>query len=274
MSTRPVQTQTRTNTMQAALVISVLALLVLLAVEGSSVDAVAQQETGAAPGPVSPEQQAWEAQVPEDLREYAGFRFVKEDPALPRVLLIGDSISIGYTPEVQKRLAGKANVLRIPVNGGATKRGVEEVSKWLGEKKWDVIYFNFGLHDLKRLVNGKMDVAGDNQTSLEDYEKNLETIVALLQKTGAKLIWASTTPVPDGAGGRLRGDDVKYNAVAAKVMQKHGIPIDDLYSIVLPELEKYQLPENVHFKEEGSEFLGEQVARVIDEALKAPKPKP
>ena len=77
------------------------------------------------------------------------FETVKDDPTLPRVLLIGDSISIGYTPATRKLLAGKANVHRIPTNGGPTDNGTKNIKQWLGDGKWDVIHFNFGLHDIK-----------------------------------------------------------------------------------------------------------------------------
>src|SRR5258708_38523820 len=75
-----------------------------------------------------------------------------DDPALPRVLIIGDSISIGSTDPVRELLHGKANVHRISENGGPTSNGVKKIDQWLGggkDAKWNVIIFNFGLHDLK-----------------------------------------------------------------------------------------------------------------------------
>src|ERR1051325_9877533 len=77
------------------------------------------------------------------------FAPVTDRPGLPRVLLIGDSISIGYTVTVQKALAGKANVHRIPENGADTVNGLKKIESWLGDSHWDVIHFNWGLHDLK-----------------------------------------------------------------------------------------------------------------------------
>ena len=64
------------------------------------------------------------------------FAPVEDDPELPRVLLIGDSISIGYTVPTRELLAGVANVHRIPVNGGPTTRGVEAIDEWLGGEPW------------------------------------------------------------------------------------------------------------------------------------------
>ena len=77
---------------------------------------------------------------------------IKDVPGLPRVLLIGDSISLGYTMQVRQMLQGKANVHRPPANCGPTTLGVEKIDHWLGKEHWDVIHFNWGLHDLIRLM--------------------------------------------------------------------------------------------------------------------------
>ena len=197
---------------------------------------------------------------------------VEDAPGLPRVLLIGDSISIGYTLAVREELKGKANVHRPATNCGPTTTGVSQIDKWLGDGKWDVIHFNFGLHDLKFVDDqGKNSPPdkGHPQVSADDYQKNLETLVARMKKTGAKLIFATTTPVPPGADARIKGDEEKYNEIAAGVMKKHGVAIDDLYAFALPNLAEIQLPANVHFKPEGSKTLGKQVASEILKALES-----
>lgn len=187
------------------------------------------------------------------------FATVKDDPALPRVLLLGDSISIGYTVPTRETLAGKANVHRAPTNCGPTTTGVKQLDRWLGDGRWDVIHFNFGLHDLKQ-------IDGKHQVPIDQYEQNLREIVARLKKTNARLIWCSTTPVPaPGTDGppRKSEDVVAYNAVAKKVMDENGIPIDDLYAFALPQLEKIQRPANVHYTAQGSAVLAQQVAASI-----------
>jgi hypothetical protein len=205
-------------------------------------------------------------------RSNPAFAKVIDDPALPRVLLIGDSISIGYTLPVRELLKGKANVHRIPVNGGPTTRGLESLDEWLGDGKWDVIHFNWGLHDLKYVdeKGALVDASqGMQQVPLEEYERNLRTLVERLQQTGARLVWRSTTPVPEGAVGRAPGDAARYNAVAAKIMNEAGIPIDDHYAYCLPRLAQMQRPANVHFTPEGSRLLAQQVATAIEQALQA-----
>ena len=190
-----------------------------------------------------------------------------EEKVLPNVLIIGDSISMGYTQPVKELLAGKAHVERPPANGGATALGLEKLSDWLGDTHWDVIHFNWGLHDIKHMKDGKLDLAGEQVAGLDQYSKNLEELVRRLKATGARLIWASTTPVPEGAAGRLAGDEVRYNQAAKTIMKKNGVAINDLHSRVKPCLGKYQQPRNVHFTPEGSKFLAEQVAAKILKAL-------
>jgi acyl-CoA thioesterase-1 len=203
------------------------------------------------------------AKSPKKAAPDPAFAAVKDDPSLPRVLLIGDSISIGYTVPTRDLLKGKANVHRIPTNGGPTINGLKNLDKWLGGGKWDVIHFNWGLHDLRFMEDGK------HQVPIDQYEKNLRELVARLKKTGAKLIWASTTPVPEGKLNPPRkGDDVvAYNAVAKTIMDENQIAMDDLYAFVLPKVDTIQLPSNVHFKAEGYKALAEQVAKSILTAL-------
>ncbi len=204
------------------------------------------------PGPIRAQDANTELAPPEDT------------PGLPRVLLIGDSISKGYTLPVRALLKGAANVHSIPVNGGSTSRGVEQIDSWLGKGKWDVIHFNWGLHDLKYMGDGS------KQVDLDIYERNLGRLVKRLQSTEAKLIWASTTPVPDAqvSPPRKNAEVQEYNAVAARIMVKHGVPVNDLYAFALPRLADLQREANVHFLPEGSRLLAEQVASAIEKQLK------
>jgi hypothetical protein len=198
---------------------------------------------------------------------------IEDVPGLPRVLLIGDSISIGYTVPVRELMQGKANIHRPLTNCGPTTKGIAEIDKWLGKEKWAVIHFNWGLHDLKYMGPQGQNLADPQasdsrqQASIDEYEANLRKLVARLKKTGAKLVWRSTTPVPEGAHGRVPGDSAKYNAVAKKVMDEHNIAIDDQYSFALERLKEIQRPANVHFTPEGSRELAKQTMLAIDRAL-------
>ena len=193
---------------------------------------------------------------------------VADVAGLPRVLLIGDSISMGYTLPVRELLAGKANVHRPLTNCGPTIRGLEQIDAWLGDGRWDVIHFNFGLHDLKVMDDGK------HQVPLDQYEKNIRQIAQRLKKTGAKVIWCSTTPVPESSSPPRHNQDVlAYNAAAKKIADEFGFAVDDLYEFALPQLKKIQLPNNVHFTPEGSKVLAKQVAESIEKTI-GPSPRP
>jgi len=194
---------------------------------------------------------------------------------LPKVLLLGDSISIGYAKATIALLKDVANVQRAKANCGDTKSGLKYLKRWLGTTNWDVIHFNWGLHDLcyrhpDSKVYGHRDKAkGTIAVPLDQYEKNLEELVQRLKETGASLIWASTTIVPEGEAGRHVGDEIKYNAVARRIMERHDVTINDLRALTAtfpPKL--FSAPGDVHFKKEGSLRLARQVAESVKEALR------
>jgi lysophospholipase L1-like esterase len=213
---------------------------------------------------LSPAAQAWEKVLQDQLGSFylplhkkdkiAGrsnaWDFVQDVPGLPRVLLIGDSVSRGYTQAVRQALAGKANIHRAPANCGPTASGLKNLEVWLGDGRWDVIHFNFGIHD--------------RNTPVQDYLSRLETIVQRLQATGARLIWASTTPIPDDpAKKQSAASIVERNAAAASLMAKHGIAVNDLFTAITPRLADLQNPNDVHFNAAGYDFLGARVAEAV-----------
>jgi acyl-CoA thioesterase-1 len=198
---------------------------------------------------------------------------IVEKEGLPRILILGDSISIGYTIPVRTRLKERANVLRPAENCGDTSTGLARLNTWLaaGNGNWDVIHFNFGLHDLKYLDakgNYVSPEIGTQVTSLIQYEDNLRKIVSRLKQTKAKLIFATTTPVPIGAKGRLSEDPERFNAAARRVMQEEHIEINDLFEKILTRQTELQQPKNVHFTDAGYEMLSVSVASSIEAALR------
>jgi acyl-CoA thioesterase-1 len=124
----------------------------------------------------------------------------------------------------------------------------------LGDGHWDIIHFNFGIHD--------------RGTPLPDYTKRLEQLIVRMQKTGAKLMWANTTPIPDEpTKGYKASTIVEHNQAAAEVMKRYQIPVDQLFEAVTPRQAELQLPHDVHFKPEGYDFLGQEVAKAITTIL-------
>jgi len=201
---------------------------------------------------------------------------------LPKVLLIGDSISIGYTPVVQQLLQGVADVSHPPGNCQFTGNGLKYIQHWLGTQQWAVVHFNFGIWDTHLLYNtngllvskesGPQPMPGTHlRYTPDEYRDNLANLVTILEDTGAKLIWASTTPVTSRKGARFN-DILTNNVNAATLMQAHNIAIDDLYAFVLPNVKAWQHADGCHYNKEGSAQLGKQVADAIQQALTQPKP--
>lgn len=194
---------------------------------------------------------------------------------LPGVLLLGDSICGGYGPMVQKALQGEADVMYIS-HCADTANGLKNLDAWLGDRKWRVIHFNFGLHDMKYVDAKGERTSPDKGTQLippEAYEKNLTELLARLKRSGAALVWGTITPVPAGANGRVQGDEVKYNAIAKRVMEANGIAVNDLCGALGtgPALEDLRRERNnVHFKPKGYKVLADAVSGGIRTALRQP----
>ena len=152
---------------------------------------------------------------------------------MPKVVLIGDSIRMGYAPLVAKLLDGKAIVISQSVNGEDSGNVLRHLDEWVISEKPDVVHVNAGLHDLKLTDR-------TYQVPLVEYQKNLRTIVERIRKeTNAKVIFATSTPIIDSlhaqrkAGfDRFEADVQKYNIAAVSVMKQAGVPINDLHEVI------------------------------------------
>jgi lysophospholipase L1-like esterase len=195
---------------------------------------------------------------------------IENVPGLPRVLLLGDSIAMGYLLPVRASLQGRANVHGAPENCGDTARGLRRLETWLGGEPWEVIHFNFGLHDLKYLdAHGNYVAPSEGKvvSTLLQYEAHLRELVARLKRTGATLIYATITPVPAGTLARIEHAEVAYNAVARRVMLDAGIAINDLHALAAEQPTEFQRPKDVHFTEAGYRRLGEAVSASVAAVL-------
>lgn len=187
--------------------------------------------------------------------------------APPKVVLIGDSIRLGYAPKTAELLEGKAVVINPPENGGDSANVLAHLAEWVIERKPDVVHLNCGLHDLK-----KFKADGRYQVDLERYAGNLRQIVARIrQETDAALVFATTTPIRDADHARRGADfdrfeaDVrKYNARAVAIMGELGVPVHDLHGIVgEDEAGSMFKADGTHFTSDGSSRLAEAVADCV-----------
>jgi lysophospholipase L1-like esterase len=196
---------------------------------------------------------------------------------MPTIVLIGDSIRMGYQETVRQELAGAAEVWGPPENGQHTVNVLAHLHPWVFVRKPDLVHVNAGLHDLKTVAFEERE----NLVPLEAYRRNVRTILRLIRdRAGARVIWALTTPVQEArhraAHSRARdfvryaADVAAYNEAARAVCADLGVPVNDLHAAALEAgLERVQGEDGVHFRPEGCQVLGRAVAAGIRAALGA-----
>ena len=212
-----------------------------------------------------------------------------DSSSLPRVLLLGDSSSLGYTPFVQKKLEGKAFVTRPQCNCGPSEFYLRErgnIGEWLGSTLWDVIHVNFGIWD-HHFINEKEDIFFYSfhkaqldsrpieerigivesmgfhlRTTAQEYEENTRTILADIRAHARKVVFALSTPVPLYYETLYTTDCIaEYNDIAVKVCREMDIPINDLYSVAAPL--RADQKDGCHFSEYGYDILANAVVKAI-----------
>ena len=184
---------------------------------------------------------------------------------LPLIVLIGDSIRMGYQDHVASQLAGRAEIWVPKENGGDSRNVLAHLDQWVLTRQPDLVHINCGLHDLKRAFGAESEVP------LAEYEGNVRQILQRLQRElNGAVVWATTTPVDETwhhqnkGFDRLEADVEAYNAAARAVAEDISVPIDDLFAVVQQEGKARLLTQDgVHFTEEGSHLLGRVVAECV-----------
>ena len=185
----------------------------------------------------------------------------------PKILIIGDSISIGYTPYVKEMLGDKACVFHNEGNAEHTGTGLNKIVEWIGDENWDIVQFNWGLWDLayrsdSSKVQGRRDkMNGEITFSADEYAANLDSLIRLIKSlTKAKLLFVSTSYVPEGEAGRFAEDGPIFNAAAFGIMKKHRVPVNDIYELSKEVHKDHSTgSDNVHYTKEGYELLAEKI---------------
>jgi len=185
------------------------------------------------------------------------------DPKLPNVLLVGDSITRNYFPQVAKRLAGKANVYLFSTScSSGDPRLTEQMDLYFETAPaFTVIHFNNGMHGW--------------DYSEASFAAGLPGMVRELKKEspGSRLIWATITPVrKDNSLGATNARIDARNAAALLLMQRDGIPIDDQHALMEGHGDLHL--DDVHFNDKGSEIEGDQATERIEAVLPVPAAKP
>lgn len=185
---------------------------------------------------------------------------------LPRVLLLGDSIRLGYQPRVAECLAGIARVVGPEANGGDTRNLLAHLDAWALGRDPAIVHVNAGLHDIKRARGGGMP-----QVSPEEYARNVHALLSRLRgETRARIVWATMTPVDESRHterkvfDRYLADVQAYNAAAVAVAESLGVAVNDLYAQAIRLGGSDLLWEDgIHFTDDGYPLLGDAVAAFL-----------
>ena len=178
------------------------------------------------------------------------------DERVPRVLLIGDSVTNGYTKVVRELLSGRASVDHVTSSRCIADPSFrKEVAYAMESYDHEVVHFNNGLHGV--------DLSDDQYAAgLRDF-----AVFLLANRPNVALIWASSTPrTTRDSDYRLdpkgNAQVIRRNEIAGRIMEQFGIPVNDLYSAVVDRKE-LKAPDTVHFNATGSEALGKIAAERI-----------
>lgn len=180
---------------------------------------------------------------------------------MKQVMLLGDSLRMGYEPLVRELLKGKAEVSGPNENGRWAGYTLNSFRFWIpGMPKPDVIHWNNGLWDL-----GDDYQLGRPFSLPEEYESCLERMVTVINKIypEAQIIMATTMPTdnPDTSG------IIEYNDILKKVAKRHNIPVNDLFPLVDGKTDTMICPDHIHLTEEGFNIVAKQVADTISDYL-------
>ena len=185
---------------------------------------------------------------------------------MKQILLLGDSIRMGYSEYVKELLKDQAEIISPEENCRSSQTIIIGLQKWTelcDPERVEVVHFNCGHWDAEHF-----DKLPEPLTSLEEYAKNLGIIVKLLRARfpNAKLIFATTTPMnpeyPKSDIKRTTEDLMEYNLVAKSVMQKYDVQVNDLFDRVKDFGGEYYA-DFCHFRSEGYALLGKCVYEMV-----------
>ncbi len=186
------------------------------------------------------------------------------------VMLVGDSIRMGYQDYLRHALRDLAEVSAPDENCENSRKVLARLSSWIGNRRPDLIHVNCGLHDLRREFG-----ASQNAVPLDEYAANVRAILTQAAAQSSRVVWATTTPVnyawhhANKEFDRFEEDVAAYNRAALAVAGELGLAVDDLgAAITAAGRDRLLLPDGVHYLEEGYALLGRTAAAMIRDCLR------
>ena len=180
------------------------------------------------------------------------------DASLPRVALVGDSITEGYFRAVFNALKGVAHVDVLATSYSILSKAYQNtVKSFIADSDYVVVHYNYGLH-----AYGVDDDA---------YETECSAMLEFIAKR-AKAVVATTTTVLESdlktESAYWKDKVLARNARLTKVAKEKGLPVDDLNALSQTLPGEYRAPDGVHFSEKGYQALAELVADSVKQVLK------
>ena len=186
-------------------------------------------------------------------------------PKKPKVMLLGDSIRMSYQPLAADILRDVAKVVGPSDNCQYSLYTLSSLQRWLDELgRPDIVHWNNGIHDA-----GHNPSRSPVQMPLDMYSNNVAFILQQLLETKARVIWATTTPVHparpfyDDQWTWTNEEIDRYNTAALEIMKRFQVPVNDLHSIVMSDVDRFLSEDQLHLSEEGRQKCAEAVAAAI-----------
>lgn len=190
---------------------------------------------------------------------------------MKKILLIGDSIRMGYDHYVRERMQNVAQVYFPDTNCGYSTMVLRCLHSWADELKLydaDAVHFNVGHWDTVRIY-------GDGTLSRpETYADNLERIAERIHFLfpRAKVIFATSTPVQEenyieAFEVRYNKDVEAFNRIACEVLPKHDVIINDLHGLMRDVPADYFSDQTHYYTAAATQRLGCQVTHALCRAL-------
>jgi len=183
-----------------------------------------------------------------------------------KVVLIGDSIRMGYQPLVATRFQA-ADVWGPAANCRHSLWALDHFQEWVADQEPDLLHVNFGIHD------ASLQPDGEHQIILAQYRLCLRRFIAKVKALGkTKMIWAATTPLYVAESGktmaqwqvRKRAEIREYNAAALDIVKSEGLPINDLHEVVMRnDFSKCLKEDGCHMTEFGNEVISDAVVKAL-----------
>ena len=210
---------------------------------------------------------------------------------MKNLLLLGDSIRMGYDSFVKEKLEGRMNVYFSEDNGRFAQYTMRTLSNWkdqLSLPEIHVVHWNNGLWDLLHLnacpngkdgeaegetmpaesTKGKYVVDKDPVTPPEIYRYMIGRVLTRIRQIfpGAEVVFATTTPVIEEQANWSYRSNVEiesYNCIAREVLVPRGVRINELGKFAA---EKCQTLHRdwVHYNEEGSSLLADEIIQFLE----------